>query len=289
MICVYVAIGQKESTVAAVVETLREHNALDYTIVVSAGSSDPAPLHTLRRTRPAQWRSTFMYEQGKGNALHLRRPVEAGGRVPPLSLLFASPAGPRGESGRRVLSHSRCWSGRASWPNATSSCRRTAPAQQDRAVNQKVYVGVPGKHQSQHDLEAMPNKDGLEVKKIPSSGGSLTALPVIETLEGEVSAYIPTNVITSPTGRSTLVPDLFFAGIRPRSTSHQRVARGRQRTEEGHEEGGGLVCVSTSRHSVNSKRSHSSARSWTRRRNGSSTAASAWSNCSSKASTSRTM
>src|SRR5262249_60758027 len=76
-----------------------------------------------------------------------------------------------------------------------------------------VYVGPSGKeHAEKHDLPKFP---GHKLAKIPTSGGSLTALPVIETLEGEVSAYIPTNVISITDGQIYLQPDLFFAGVRP--------------------------------------------------------------------------
>jgi F-type H+-transporting ATPase subunit alpha len=73
---------------------------------------------------------------------------------------------------------------------------------------------VPGEEEAKKDLEQM-NKDDHEVRVVPGSGGSLTALPVIETLEGEVSAYIPTNVISITDGQIYLEPDLFFAGVRP--------------------------------------------------------------------------
>ena len=84
----------------------------------------------------------------------------------------------------------------------------------DMGVDKKVYVGVPGLEEAKHDLkEHYPQ--GHKVVKTTTSGGSLTALPIIETLEGEVSAYIPTNVISITDGQIYLQPDLFFAGVRP--------------------------------------------------------------------------
>ena len=81
-------------------------------------------------------------------------------------------------------------------------------------VNKKVYIGVPGLEEAKHELkEHYPQ--GHKVVKTTTSGGSLTALPIIETLEGEVSAYIPTNVISITDGQIYLQPDLFFAGVRP--------------------------------------------------------------------------
>ena len=84
----------------------------------------------------------------------------------------------------------------------------------DMGVDGKVYIGVPGIEEAKHALkEHYPQ--GHKVVKTTKSGGSLTALPIIETLEGEVSAYIPTNVISITDGQIYLVPDLFFAGVRP--------------------------------------------------------------------------
>jgi F-type H+-transporting ATPase subunit alpha len=82
-------------------------------------------------------------------------------------------------------------------------------------VNGKTYIGVPGTWECKSDLEAMTDQDDHEIAVDPTSGGSLTALPIIETLEGEVSAYIPTNVISITDGQIYLEPDLFFAGVRP--------------------------------------------------------------------------
>jgi F-type H+-transporting ATPase subunit alpha len=82
------------------------------------------------------------------------------------------------------------------------------------AVNGKSYLGVPGLEEAHHELKATYNV-GHKVVKTTTSGGSQTALPIIETLEGEVSAYIPTNVISITDGQIYLQPDLFFAGVRP--------------------------------------------------------------------------
>jgi F-type H+/Na+-transporting ATPase subunit alpha len=93
--------------------------------------------------------------------------------------------------------------------------RKDAPESAQTGVNNKVYKGLQDQHALKHDFDALPDKDRHEIRKIKSSGGSLTALPVIETLEGEVSAYIPTNVISITDGQIYLEPDLFFAGVRP--------------------------------------------------------------------------
>ena len=184
-----------------------------------------------------------------------------------------------------------CWSARPSWPSAGSSCRQDADEKKvtdDWGVNNeqgeqpqpgekgKVYVGPLDKeHAEKHDLPKFP---GYKLAKVPNSGGSLTALPIIETLEGEVSAYIPTNVISITDGQIYLQPDLVCAGIRPADgRGHLRVARGRQGPDPGDEVRSPAACGSTWRASASWKRSPSSARNWTRRRSRSSTAATAWS------------
>ncbi|MCK4660705.1 MAG: F0F1 ATP synthase subunit alpha, partial [Phycisphaerae bacterium] len=92
--------------------------------------------------------------------------------------------------------------------------KKGAPADTSEGVNGKIYIGVPGLHEVEQDIKTL-GADQHEVRVDPTSGGSLTALPVIETLEGEVAAYIPTNVISITDGQIYLEPDLFFAGVRP--------------------------------------------------------------------------
>ncbi|MBN1490430.1 MAG: F0F1 ATP synthase subunit alpha [Phycisphaerae bacterium] len=215
VICVYVAIGQKESTVASVVETLREHGAMDYTIVVSAGSSDPAPLQYIAPYAGCAMAEYFMYEQGRDTLCIYDDLSKQAAAYRQLSLLLRRPPGREAYPGDVFYLHSRL---------LERSCRRAdqhiivpkdaAPDRRD-GVNGTVYTGVPGKNQATRDLAAMPEKDSLEIRKLPGSGGSLTALPVIETLEGEVSAYIPTNVISITDGQIYLEPELFFGGVRP--------------------------------------------------------------------------
>ncbi len=211
VICVYVAIGQKESTVAGVVETLRNHHAMDYTIVVSAASSDPAPLQYIAPYSGCAMAEFFMYTQGKPTLCIYDDLSKQAQAYRQLSLLLRRPPGREAYPGDVFYLHSRL---------LERSCklaerRAIVPAGQpypEGGVNSKTYIGVPGKHEAEKDLK---NHPGHEIAKDPKSGGSLTALPVIETLEGEVSAYIPTNVISITDGQIYLEPDLFFAGVRP--------------------------------------------------------------------------
>src|SRR5258706_293333 len=163
VICVYVAIGQKASTTAGIVERLRAGGAMDYTIVVQASASDPAPLQYIAPYAGTAMAEYFMYEKGGATPLEVGKwaITKKGNKVPEPHCLFP-----------------------------------------DKATAEKVFAG-------------RADKDTVEVRRLSPSGGSLTALPVIETQEGEVSAYIPTNVISITDGQIYLEPDLFFAGVRP--------------------------------------------------------------------------
>ncbi len=166
VICVYVAIGQKASTVASVVEELRKHGAMEYTIVVAAPASDPAPLQYIAPYAGAAMAEYFMYEKG-GHTLcvydDLSKQAVA---YRQLSLLLRRPPGREAFPGDVFYLHSRLL---------------------ERAAK-------------------LSDENG---------GGSLTALPIIETQQGDVTAYIPTNVISITDGQIFLEPDLFNQGVRP--------------------------------------------------------------------------
>ncbi len=165
VICVYVAIGGKESTVAGVVDVLKRNGAMDYTIVVVAGASDSAPLQYIAPYAGCAMAEHFMW-QGKATLCVYDDLSKQAQAYRQLSLLLRRPPGREAYPGDVFYLHSRLL---------------------ERACKLSKENG----------------------------GGSLTALPVIETQEGEVSAYIPTNVISITDGQIYLEPDLFFAGVRP--------------------------------------------------------------------------
>jgi F-type H+-transporting ATPase subunit alpha len=214
VICVYVAIGQKESTVAGLVQTLREHNAMDYTIVVVAGASDPAPLQYIAPYAGCAMAEYFMYEQG-GHTLCIYDDLSKQAQsYRQLSLLLRRPPGREAYPGDVFYLHSRLLERSCKLAEQRVIVAKGAPDGQEAGVNNKIYKGEQDVEALQHDLKQL-GADGHEVRKLKKSGGSLTALPVIETLEGEVAAYIPTNVISITDGQIYLEPDLFFAGVRP--------------------------------------------------------------------------
>jgi len=164
-VCIYIAIGQKASTVAQVVATLEKHDAMEHTIVVSATASEPAPLQYLAPYAGAALGEYFMYNGGHAVCFYddLTKHAQAYREI---SLLLRRPPGREAYPGDVFYLHSRL-------------LERAAKLNEDKG------------------------------------GGSLTALPVIETQMGDVSAYIPTNVISITDGQIYLESDLFYAGQRP--------------------------------------------------------------------------
>ena len=216
VICVYVAIAQKESTTASLVEIFRKYGAMDYTIVVAAGASDPAPLQYLSPYAGAAMAEYFMYDKGMATLCVYDDLSKQAVAYRELSLLLRRPPGREAYPGDVFYAHSRLLERSAKLANkyviVPDSTPSNAEITEASAANGQVYLGEPGAHESKEAVKSYPSH---KVVKTTASGGSMTALPLIETLEGEVSAYIPTNVISITDGQIYLQPDLFFAGVRP--------------------------------------------------------------------------
>jgi F-type H+-transporting ATPase subunit alpha len=229
VICVYVAVGQKESTVAGIVEQLRKYGAMDYTIVVVASSAASAPMQYIAPYAGCAMAEYFMYEQGKDTLCVYDDLTKQAAAYRQLSLLMRRPPGREAYPGDVFYCHSRLLERSAKLAERWVIVPKTTEdksVKDDWGVNAAadptrkrnpgeagmVYVGKLDKHTAEKQLEKFPD---CKVAKVPGTGGSLTALPVIETLEGEVSAYIPTNVISITDGQIYLQPSLFFAGVRP--------------------------------------------------------------------------
>jgi F-type H+-transporting ATPase subunit alpha len=222
VICVYIAIGQKESTVARVVESLRQHGAMDYSIAVVASSSAPAPLQYIAPYAGCAMAEFYMYEQGRDTLCIYDDLTKQAAAYRQLSLLMRRPPGREAYPGDIFYAHSRLLERSVKMANRWVIVPESSDASKvadDWGVNRKpdgsgvVYIGpLEKEHAEKNDL---PKHPGHKLAKVATSGGSLTALPIIETLEGEVSAYIPTNVISITDGQIYLQPDLFFAGVRP--------------------------------------------------------------------------
>ena len=173
--CFYIAVGQKDSSVAGVIKELEENGAMDYTTVIVSGASSPAPMQYIAPYAGTAMAEHFMYAGGHCLVVYddLSKQAVA---YRELSLLMRRPPGREAYPGDVFYCHSRLL---------------------ERSVKLSDELG----------------------------GGSITSLPIIETQEGEVSAYIPTNVISITDGQIYLQPDLFFSGVRPAMNAGISVSR----------------------------------------------------------------
>src|SRR5437588_1081888 len=182
VICVYVAIGQKEATVAGIVEALRANGAMDYTIVVVASASDPAPLQYIAPYSGTSMAEFYMYEQGRDTLCVYDDLTKQAASYRELSLLMRRPPGREAYPGDIFYCHSRLLERSAKlaerWVIVADSTPDGALTPTSTGVDGKVYVGPLEKHHAQDALKGHP---GHKVAKIPGTGGSLTALPLIET------------------------------------------------------------------------------------------------------------
>ncbi|MBE7492246.1 MAG: F0F1 ATP synthase subunit alpha [Planctomycetes bacterium] len=220
VICVYVAVGQKASTVRQVVAKLEQYGAMDYTIVVSANAQDPAPLQYLAPYAGAALAEYFMYATDKPQKIRdtlciyddLSKQAVA---YRQLSLLLRRPPGREAYPGDVFYCHSRLLERAAKLKEEFIVVKKDAPWDTTTGVDGKRY-GNRTPHEVHEGQEALKKAgEGYELRMHPQTGGSMTALPVIETQAGDVSAYIPTNVISITDGQIYLDPDLFYANVRP--------------------------------------------------------------------------
>lgn len=216
VICFYVAIGQKESTVVDVVETFRRHGAMDYTVVVSASSSDAAPLQYIAPYAGCAMAEYFMF-QGKATLIVYDDLSKQAAAYRQISLLLRRPPGREAYPGDVFYLHSRLLERACKMAHRYVIVSRGTKEINGEimGVNDKTYVGPLEKKQAELEIANLPNLENLELHKLKNSGGSMTALPICETQEGEVSAYIPTNLISITDGQIYLDPKLFFSGVRP--------------------------------------------------------------------------
>ena len=216
--CIYVAIGQKASTVSQVIEKLQRHGAMEYTTIVVAAASEAAPLQFLapytgvtigEYFRDSGRHALCIYDDLSKQAVAYRQ----------MSLLLRRPPGREAYPGDVFYLHSRLLERAAKmaerWFIVEKGATVPSGDHSFRGVDGQLYLMSEGKEAAEKVLEGRPDKAKLELQMDPHSGGSLTALPIIETQAGDVSAYIPTNVISITDGQIFLESDLFNSGVRP--------------------------------------------------------------------------
>ncbi len=217
--CFYIAVGQKQSRVAAVVEKLKEHGAMEYTTVISAAAEQPASLQYIAPYSGCAMAEHFTYN-GKHALVIYDDLSKQAAAYRQLSLLLRRPPGREAYPGDVFYLHSRLLERACKVADDYVLLDEGADeaavdaAAKDKSV--KRYVGEVGKLQHEQQKKEDPEQTkGKKLFKVKGTGGSLTALPIIETQAGDVSAYIPTNVISITDGQIYLEPDLFYAGVRP--------------------------------------------------------------------------
>jgi F-type H+/Na+-transporting ATPase subunit alpha len=208
--CFYVAIGQKQSTVAAVVDRLNKFGAMEYTTVVCATASDMAPLQFIAPYTGCTM-AEFFRDSGRHALVIYDDLSKQATAYRQLSLLLRRPPGREAYPGDVFYLHSRLLERAAKMADEWIVVPNGQEAK--RAAGQEIFLGLAGKHEAEEAAKA--KGAGFEAKKLADSGGSLTALPIIETQAGDVSAYIPTNVISITDGQIFLQSDLFRSGQRP--------------------------------------------------------------------------
>ena len=215
--CIYVAIGQKKASVARTVGILERHQAMGHTIVVMAAADESAALQYIAPYAGCAIGEEFM-ETGRDALIIYDDLSKHAWAYRQVSLLLRRPPGREAYPGDVFYLHSRLLERAARLANRyviTPSAFKQDRASEKDAVDGKAYGGPTASDDVARAIKAMPDPDGFKAVKLAGSGGSLTALPIIETLLGDVSAYIPTNVISITDGQIYLESNLFNAGIRP--------------------------------------------------------------------------
>jgi F-type H+/Na+-transporting ATPase subunit alpha len=217
LVCIYVAIGQKKAAVARTVALLERHGAMEHTIVIMASADESAALQYIAPYAGCAIGEEFM-ETGRDAMVVYDDLSKHAWAYRQVSLLLRRPPGREAYPGDLFYLHSRLLERAARLSVnyvVTKNDFAGEEAQASDSVNSKVYRGPMAKHDATEAIKAMEGENQYKVTRLAGSGGSLTALPIIETLLGDVSAYVPTNVISITDGQIYLESNLFNAGIRP--------------------------------------------------------------------------
>jgi F-type H+/Na+-transporting ATPase subunit alpha len=217
LFCIYVAIGQKKSAIARTVATLERYGAMDYTTVVIASADESAALQYIAPYSGCAIGEEFM-ESGRDALCVYDDLSKHAWAYRQVSLLLRRPPGREAYPGDVFYLHSRLLERAARLADKFVIVDKNfseSVAESTDGLDGKIYSGPLGRHYVTEAIKELENPDQWKAVKLNGSGGSLTALPIIETLLGDVSAYIPTNVISITDGQIYLEGNLFYAGIRP--------------------------------------------------------------------------
>ena len=217
LICIYVAIGQKKAAVARTQGILERAGAMEHTIIVVAAADEAAAMQYIAPYAGTSMGEEFM-ETGRDALVIFDDLSKHAWAYRQVSLLLRRPPGREAYPGDVFYLHSRLLERAARLATQYVIVKKEfkdSLADAKDGVNGKIYKGPLSKHEAEEAHKSMKDADAHKVVKVKGTGGSLTALPIIETLLGDVSAYIPTNVISITDGQIFLEGNLFNAGIRP--------------------------------------------------------------------------
>jgi F-type H+-transporting ATPase subunit alpha len=217
LICIYVAIGQKKAAIARTVGILERFGAMEHTIIVVAAADESAALQYIAPYSGAAIGEEFL-ETGRDALVIYDDLSKHAWAYRQVSLLLRRPPGREAYPGDVFYLHSRLLERAVRLATKYVIVKKDFAGDEADAkdgLDGKVYGGPLSKHEAGEAMKAMDNSGNLKLIKVKGTGGSLTALPIIETLLGDVSAYIPTNVISITDGQIYLEGNLFNAGIRP--------------------------------------------------------------------------
>lgn len=217
LICIYVAIGQKKAAIARTVSILERYGAMEHTIVVLAAADEAAALQYIAPYAGCSIGEEFL-ETGRDALVIYDDLSKHAWAYRQVSLLLRRPPGREAYPGDVFYLHSRLLERAARVAVKFVIVKKEFSeklAEDSDGVDGKVYSGPRSAFDVGEAIKAMPKPEDFKAVKVKGSGGSLTALPIIETLLGDVSAYVPTNVISITDGQIYLEGSLFNAGIRP--------------------------------------------------------------------------
>ena len=217
LVCIYVAIGQKKAAVARTLGILERAGAMEHTIIVVAAADESAALQYIAPYSGTSIGEEFM-ESGRDALIIYDDLSKHAWAYRQVSLLLRRPPGREAYPGDVFYLHSRLLERSARLANKYVIVKKDfkdAMASEKDGIDGKVYTGPISKDEAEEARKHMNDADNHKIIKVAGTGGSLTSLPIIETLLGDISAYIPTNVISITDGQIFLESNLFNAGIRP--------------------------------------------------------------------------
>ena len=217
LICIYVAIGQKKAAIARTLGVLEKYGAMEHTIIVVAAADESAALQYIAPYSGTAMGEEFM-ETGRDALIIYDDLSKHAWAYRQVSLLLRRPPGREAYPGDVFYLHSRLLERSARLANKYVIVKKDfkeALASEKDAVNGETYGGPIAKDEAEEARKHLNDPDDHKLVKVAGTGGSLTSLPIIETLLGDISAYVPTNVISITDGQIFLETNLFNAGIRP--------------------------------------------------------------------------